>query len=104
MTCILCHSPSVELHHVFFGGHKRNLSDKYGLLVPVCRTCHNRAHGKHKNHKAKHLTQEQYEEIFCNKLGVDYELTNLAINTANHEALKVIKNHILSNKKALGIV
>jgi len=30
----------IELHHIF-GGAERRLSDKYGLVVPLCHWCHN---------------------------------------------------------------
>ena len=38
--CIFCHSPYVEMHHVFFGVANRPKSDKHGLIVPLCKKHH----------------------------------------------------------------
>jgi lysyl-tRNA synthetase class I len=42
-TCFLCnrnrHAGRLELHHIF-GGARRKLSDKYGLVVTLCEECH----------------------------------------------------------------
>lgn len=42
-TCFLCkrnrHAGRLELHHIF-GGDRRKLSTKYGLLVTLCEECH----------------------------------------------------------------
>lgn len=42
-TCFLCkrnrHAGRLELHHIF-GGARRKLSDKYGLVVTLCEDCH----------------------------------------------------------------
>ena len=42
--CYLCGTPySLEMHHCVFGRF-RKLSDKYGLIVPLCRECHYEVH------------------------------------------------------------
>ena len=37
--CFICGYPRVELHHIF-GGCDRTNSDKFGLIVPLCRHHH----------------------------------------------------------------
>ena len=37
--CIFCGSPTVEIHHIFFGPD-RPIADKYGLVVPLCNKHH----------------------------------------------------------------
>ena len=48
--CYLCGSYEsaynpIELHHVF-GGPDRKVSDRLGLVVHLCRNCHDYVHGK----------------------------------------------------------
>ncbi|MCH5213060.1 MAG: hypothetical protein J1G06_08590 [Oscillospiraceae bacterium] len=41
--CFICgrnRHAGLELHHIF-GGARRRLSDKYGLVVTLCHDCHN---------------------------------------------------------------
>lgn len=44
MSCYFCGNPNTEIHHLIFGRGLRELSDKYGLVVPLCRDCHNELH------------------------------------------------------------
>lgn len=39
-NCIFCGRPATEEHHLIFGTYGRSFSDKYGLIIPVCRICH----------------------------------------------------------------
>lgn len=44
--CEICHRWSeLDRHHVF-GGMKRQMSEKYGAVIFVCRDCHNNIHHK----------------------------------------------------------
>ena len=64
--CIICGSPYVEVHHVFYGTANRKLSDKYGLVVPLCREHHTGDNGVHFNYKLdlylKKMAQTYFEE------------------------------------------
>lgn len=40
---MICGHPDTEIHHVFMGS-RRQMSDRYGLTVPVCRKCHRLIH------------------------------------------------------------
>lgn len=42
--CYLCGMPKQHLHEVFFGTKHRQLSMEYGLIVPLCATCHAKVH------------------------------------------------------------
>lgn len=37
--CLFCGSPTVEIHHIFFGAD-RPVADKHGLVVPLCNKHH----------------------------------------------------------------
>ncbi len=42
-TCIECGKSKQHLHEIF-GGHNRSNSIKYGLVLPLCPTCHRKIH------------------------------------------------------------
>ena len=46
-ACYLCGTESefLDVHHIF-GGSVRKTSDKYGLIVHLCRDCHRFLHDK----------------------------------------------------------
>lgn len=41
--CWVCGRPSSEMHHVFHGADK-SLSERLGMMAPLCRECHERVH------------------------------------------------------------
>ena len=41
--CIVCGKPKGHLHEVFFGSN-RQISMRYGLVIPVCFKCHRIIH------------------------------------------------------------
>lgn len=42
-TCYVCGGRADEMHHVMHGADKKK-SEMYGLMVPLCRSCHNKVH------------------------------------------------------------
>lgn len=42
-ACYICGRRADEIHHVMHGPDKK-LSEKLGLMVPLCRECHNKVH------------------------------------------------------------
>lgn len=42
-SCYICGDEAVDMHHIFHGADKK-LSEDLGLMVPLCRTCHDRVH------------------------------------------------------------
>ena len=43
--CFLCGKPKHQIHHVMGGSRQiKDKSEKYGLLVPLCYSCHGRVH------------------------------------------------------------
>ena len=42
-SCYVCGEPAAEWHHVMHGADKK-LSEELGLMVPLCRKCHERVH------------------------------------------------------------
>lgn len=48
--CYMCGRTHWIEHHHIFGGANRKLSEKYGLVVPLCHWCHNEPpNGVHHN-------------------------------------------------------
>lgn len=64
-NCFVCGSPYVEVHHVIYGTANRKLSDKYGLIVPLCHEHHRGQTGVHFKRDLdihlKKLAQEKFE-------------------------------------------
>ena len=71
--CLVCGSPYVEIHHVIYGTANRKLSDKYGLVVPLCSEHHRGNTGVHHNKKLdlflKKEAQRKYEQEYGNGKG-----------------------------------
>lgn len=42
--CLICGKKRDNLHEVFYGTGKRQLSIKYGCVIPLCYSCHVRIH------------------------------------------------------------
>ena len=42
-TCYVCGRPAADWHHVMHGSDKK-LSEMAGLMVPLCRECHDKVH------------------------------------------------------------
>ena len=38
--CIICGKPAFSDHHLIFGTSGRAFSEKYGLTIPICDSCH----------------------------------------------------------------
>lgn len=66
--CLVCGSPYVEEHHVFYGTADRRLSNKYGLTVYLCAKCHRGSTGVHFNleldRALKRMAQKKFEELY----------------------------------------
>lgn len=44
-NCIVCGGFMVEeFHHLVYGVSNRRLSDEDGLIIPICRSCHDSIH------------------------------------------------------------
>lgn len=42
-SCYICGLRAEEIHHCMHGPDKK-LSEQYGLMVPLCRRCHEKVH------------------------------------------------------------
>jgi hypothetical protein len=65
-TCMICGTTrNIERHHVCFGTADRKISDKYGLIVPLCSDCHRGRNSVHQcravDLKMKQLAQRTFE-------------------------------------------
>ena len=67
-NCFVCGSPYVEVHHIMYGTANRKLSDKYGLIVPLCQEHHRGQTGVHFKRDLdiylKKLAQEKYNSVY----------------------------------------
>lgn len=70
--CYVCGSPYIQIHHCIYGVANRKLSDKYGLVVPLCQEHHTGNTGVHNNKDLdlhlKKLAQEHFEAKFGSEL------------------------------------
>lgn len=72
--CYICGSYRwIEWHHVF-GAADRNTSTEYGLVVPLCRYCHNEPpNGVHFNKEIRRKLQAEVQEKAMKHYGWDME-------------------------------
>lgn len=62
--CYICHSPASETHHCVFGRF-RKLADRYGLVVPLCRRCHEHVHNDAATAlRLKQIAQRAFDEKY----------------------------------------
>ena len=62
--CYICGRWGVEAHHIFFGTANRKLSDKYGLVVPLCK--------EHHRMREDAVHQNRDTDLFLKRLGQEY--------------------------------
>ena len=43
-ACLLCGTPSTDRHHLICGNGFRKLADRWNLVIPICRDCHQKIH------------------------------------------------------------
>ena len=69
--CVLpyCKRRDVEWHHVFFGRANKKLSDKYGMIVPLCAEHHRGMTGVHRNRMVDLKVKEMGQRAFEEKIG-----------------------------------
>lgn len=62
--CYLCGSTQwIEVHHVFSGPY-RKASEKYGMTVDLCATCHRGPRGVHQNAEANRRLKAWFQGKF----------------------------------------
>lgn len=52
---------AVHLHHLIPGNGRRKKADKYGLVIPLCSSCHEEIHGSTEIILSKYLGQMMFE-------------------------------------------
>lgn len=63
-NCVVCGSPYVQVHHVFFGTANRKISDQYGYVVPLCQEHHTGQTGIHFKRDFDLAVKKQAQEHF----------------------------------------
>ena len=65
--CSICGKKRDNLHEVYFGRGKRQLSIKYGCVIPLCYSCHVKIHNNNSLCTIwKIKTQELFEKAYPN--------------------------------------
>ena len=64
-TCYLCGHRADDMHHVLHGADKK-LSEELGLMVPLCRACHNRVH--HVGGEYDRILKESAQRTYLQKI------------------------------------
>lgn len=65
--CVLCGSSyMVDVHHCIHGiTSNKQYAEDYGLLVPLCRICHDKLHSQGKDREyLERIAQERFEEVY----------------------------------------
>ena len=65
--CLVCGCYGVDRHHVLYGTANRAQSERYGLVVPLCRRHHEEVHGnpnKGLDLLLKRTAQEYFEKHY----------------------------------------
>ena len=61
-TCFICKRPKEDLHEIFEGANRQQ-SMKHGLVLPLCRRCHQNIHSNNQlNLQYKRIGQSKFEE------------------------------------------
>ena len=63
-TCYVCGMRASEWHHVMHGADKK-LSEMTGLMVPLCRDCHNKVH--HQGGELDLILKQDAQRAFIRK-------------------------------------
>ena len=63
-SCYVCGRLASEWHHVMHGAEKK-LSETTGLMVPLCRECHNRVH--HQGGELDRILKQEGQRAFIRK-------------------------------------
>jgi len=95
--CKLCKvRPAIEDHHFWFGNGTRQIADEYGLIIPLCRVCHNEAH-RHK---------KPIQKKICDVLLLDYVNLNQIMkrpkkkwNKFQKDYMEIIRDSLARRKK-----
>lgn len=63
-TCYVCGRPATDYHHCMHGADK-SLSERTGLMVPLCRECHNKVH--HVGGELDKMLKQEAQRAFIRK-------------------------------------
>lgn len=63
-TCYVCGAIATDWHHVLHGSDKK-ISERDGLMVPLCRSCHNKVH--HQGGELDRLLKRDAQRIYLIK-------------------------------------
>jgi hypothetical protein len=99
--CIGCEAWTSELHEIIPGNGRRDICIKYSIQVPVCRHCHETAHGKINgrmnriNDGRTSINPKDAEKRLCELVGVDYYTVKKAVWTSDIAELKQLESEFI---------
>lgn len=67
--CLICGSPYIHIHHCFYGTSNRKISDKLGLVVPLCQEHHTGNNGVHFDRQLDMLVKTMAQGAFEKQIG-----------------------------------
>lgn len=100
--CFICGKVGATEKHHIFGGGMRDLSEKYGLTMHLCHSCHNESpNGLHYNANFANATKEyaQYVAMRHYKWSVEDFRKLFRKNYLEDEEIEEIKRAIEFDKK-----
>ena len=63
--CFICRQRGViHFHHIIYGSSNRDNSEKYGLKVPLCLSCHEGNNGVHHNDELDLSLKQEAQRAF----------------------------------------
>ena len=81
--CAICASPCVEIHHAIHGTANRQISDKEGLIVPLCPAHHNSSKMSVHQNKEMRVLMHQFAQA-------SWERNYLADKLTYHDPIQTV--------------
>lgn len=65
-TCFVCGRMASDIHHCIHGHGRRDLAQKYHLVIGVCNECHSNIHDRDTalDRRLQQLAQKKFEEHY----------------------------------------
>lgn len=70
MVCWLCENPNVEMHHIL-PSSRRPISDREGLVIPLCRNHHQGTMGVHNDKQFDNWLREEAQRRWEKREGIE---------------------------------
>lgn len=75
--CLVCGSPYIQVHHIFYGTANRKISDRLGYIAPLCQEHHTGPTGVHFNRLHDEILKRQAQEHYEANTGTREDFISL---------------------------